>query len=206
MLDFEILAVGPLACNCTLLWCPQSKMGAVVDPGDESGRILERINKLGISVQAILLTHAHFDHLGGAAHLQSQWDCPVFMHAEDLPMMERLDEQTGHFRFPSIQKPAITPLGDDLPLNIKSLHTPGHSLGSSSFLTDSAKGPIAIVGDTLFAQGVGRTDLWGGSWESLGNSIRTQLYTLPPDTFVIPGHGPNTTIAAERSKNPYVRG
>jgi glyoxylase-like metal-dependent hydrolase (beta-lactamase superfamily II) len=206
MLDFEILTVGPLGCNCIILWEPQSKLGVVVDPGDEPERISGQIKKLGLTIQAILLTHAHFDHVGGVAQLQSQWNCPVFLHPEDIPLIECLDEQTRQYRFPTIQKPIIAPLGDDLPLNIKHLHTPGHSLGSSTFLADSPKGLIAMTGDTLFAHGVGRSDLWGGSWESLENSIRTHLYTLGPDTFVIPGHGSYTTIAAERSKNPYVRG
>jgi len=205
MLDFEILAVGALGCNCVLLWHPQSRMGVVVDPGDEAERISERVDKLGVSIQAILLTHAHFDHVGAAAALQNRWGCPVFIHSEDISLLELLDTQTATYGIQSIQKPNITPLRDDLPLGLKALHTPGHSLGSSTFLADSGKGKVALTGDLLFSKGVGRTDLWGGSWETLENSIRTHLYTLDPDTFVIPGHGPTTTIGAERKGNPYVR-
>ena len=208
MLEIEILAVGPLACNCALLWDAQSKAGAVVDPGDEAERISERIEKLGISVQAILLTHAHFDHVGAAAALQNRWGCPVFIHPEDISLLELLDTQTATYGIQPVQKPNITPidLGGDLPLGLKALHTPGHSPGSLTFLADSGKGKAALTGDVLFSKGVGRTDLWGGSWETLENSIRTHLYTLDPDTFVIPGHGPTTTIGSERKGNPYVRG
>jgi glyoxylase-like metal-dependent hydrolase (beta-lactamase superfamily II) len=123
-----------------------------------------------------------------------------------MPLLDQMDEQTEHFRFPRIQKPKVTPLDGELPLELKAVHTPGHSRGSVAFLTASAKGGVAIVGDTLFCKGVGRTDLFGGSWDALENSVRTQLYTLDPDTLVIPGHGPNTTIGSERSKNPFVRG
>ena len=209
MLNFEILAVGELGCNCVLLWDTQSKVGVAVDPGDEAERISERVDKLGISIQAILLTHAHFDHVGAAAALQNRWDCPVLIHSEDISLLERLDAQTAAYGIQPIQKTNITPLSDlsdDLPLEIKAIHTPGHSPGSSSFLAESDKGRVALTGDALFFKGVGRTDLWGGSWEILENSIRTHLYTLDSDTFVIPGHGPTTTIGAERKGNPYVRG
>jgi glyoxylase-like metal-dependent hydrolase (beta-lactamase superfamily II) len=181
---------------------------------------------LGVDVKAVLLTHAHFDHLGAAAELQALWGCPLYLHPDDMPLFDQLDEQTEHFRFPRIQKPKVTPLAADaapqaaalasqagqallegeLPLKLKAVHTPGHSPGSMAFLAESAKGGVAIVGDTLFCKGVGRTDLFGGSWDALENSVRTQLYTLAPDTLVIPGHGPNTTIGSERSKNPFVRG
>ena len=206
MLDFEILEVGQLGCNCAILWDTSDKMAAVVDPGAEAERISKAIDRLGVSIKAILLTHAHFDHVGAAATLQELWNCPVLLHPLDMPLIEHIDEQTSHFRFPSIKKPAVSPLGDELPLGLGLMHTPGHSPGSCSFLTETKKGPTVLSGDTLFAKGVGRTDLLGGNFEALANSIRTKLYTLPPETVVIPGHGPKTTIAAERSGNPHVRG
>jgi len=206
MLDFEIITVGRLGCNCVILWDLESKAGAVVDPGDEAEKISKLVEQLGVVVKAILLTHAHFDHVGGAAELQTLWGCPLYLHKDDIPLLEQLDEQTDHFRYPRVPKPDVTPLGGELPLNLKTLHTPGHSPGSSAFLLDSVKGSVAIVGDTLFCRGVGRTDLFGGSWDALENSIRTKLYTLDADTLVIPGHGPNTTIGSERSNNSFVRG
>lgn len=206
MLDFEILSVGQLACNCIILWNSESKKGVVVDPGDEAERISGQVTNREIDIQAILLTHAHFDHLGAATSLQTQWKCPVFLHPEDTPMLESLDYQTTKFRMPSIIKPTITTLHDELPLGITCIHTPGHSPGSSTFLTESPKGKVALTGDTIFAKGVGRTDLLGGSWDLLEKSIRTKLYALDPNTLIIPGHGPNSTIASERNGNPYVKG
>jgi glyoxylase-like metal-dependent hydrolase (beta-lactamase superfamily II) len=131
------------------------------------------------------------------------------MHDGDIAMIDHLDEQTATYGASHIEKPEITPfvalMPRPLPLGIKVIHTPGHSPGSSTFLAETLKGKVALTGDTLFAQGVGRTDLWGGDWETLENSIRTKLYTLDPETLVIPGHGPNTTIATERGRNPYVK-
>ncbi|MDR1841143.1 MAG: MBL fold metallo-hydrolase [Holophagales bacterium] len=206
MLNFEILTVGPLGCNCVLLWDAEFKAGVAVDTGDEAGRISERVDSLGVNIQAILLTHAHFDHVGGALELQNHWKCPVLLHPDDIPLLERINEQTAHFRSAAVQKPNVTPINDELPLEIKTAHTPGHSPGSSIFLFDSVRGKAVLSGDTLFSAGVGRSDLMGGSWEALENSIRAQLYTLDPGTLVIPGHGPNTTIGIERGRNPYVRG
>jgi len=206
MFDFEIIPVGLLGCNCILLWDTQSKEGALVDPGAEAERISEHIKELNINIKAILLTHAHFDHVGDAAALQNLWTCPVFLHTDDFPLLELLNEQTESYGIPPIQKPDATPLRDDLPLGIKAVSTPGHSAGSSTFLFESTKGKTALVGDTLFSKGVGRTDLWGGSRKTLENSIKTKLYTLDDDTLVIPGHGPSTTIGSERRGNPFVRG
>jgi len=206
MLDFEILEVGQLGCNCVILWDPSDKMASVVDPGDEAERISKQVNQLGVTVKSIILTHAHFDHVGAAAALQELWDCPVLLHPSDMPLLARLDDQTSFYRFPTIKKPIVSPFSEELPLGIKPIHTPGHTSGSSSLLAVMESGPVVLSGDTLFAGGIGRTDKWGASYDALVDSIRTKLYTLAPDTMVIPGHGPTTTIAAELSGNPFVRG
>ena len=206
MLDFHILTVGPLACNCIILWESAAKTGVVVDPGDEAGTISKRVKKLNLDIKAILLTHAHFDHVGAAAELQQQWGCPVLLHPGDDPLLEHIGSQTASFGLPPIQKPKVEQLNGDLPLGITMVHTPGHSPGSSSFLANSTKGRLVLSGDTLFCQGVGRTDFWGGDWENLADSVRAKLYTLDPDTIVLPGHGPQTTIDTERKGNPFIRG
>ncbi|MCL1894543.1 MAG: MBL fold metallo-hydrolase [Holophagaceae bacterium] len=206
MFEYEILVVGQLECNCIILWDTESKAGVVVDPGDEAKRIASKAEAHSLTIEAILLTHAHFDHLGAATELQGIWECPVYLHPDDNEMFDSLDFQTSKFRMPPIKKPAITPLADKLPLGIRFLHTPGHSPGSSTFLATSLKSPIALTGDTIFCKGVGRTDLWGGSWELLENSIRTQLYVLDSNTVIIPGHGSTSTIGSERTGNPFVRG
>jgi glyoxylase-like metal-dependent hydrolase (beta-lactamase superfamily II) len=206
MLNYESLTVGPLGVNCILLWDPANNTGVVVDPGDEADAIAARAAKLGLTIQAVLLTHAHFDHVGAAAALQELWACPVMLHPGDFPMLDRLNDQTANFGLPPINKPKVSPLAPELPIGIASAHTPGHSPGSSIFLAESSEGKFVLSGDTLFCGGVGRTDLWGGSWETLENSIRSQLYSLDPETIVLPGHGPNTSIGAERKRNPYVRG
>jgi len=206
MLDFEILGVGQLGCNCVILWNTSDKVATLVDPGDEVERISKAVDRLDISVKTILLTHAHFDHVGAAAALQELWNCPVLLHPLDMPLLEQIDEQTSYFRFPPIKKPNASPFSDELPLSLGLMHTPGHSPGSCSFLAETTKGMTLLSGDTLFAGGVGRTDLLGGDFHSLENSIRTKFYTLPHETIVIPGHGPKTTIAAERRGNPHVRG
>jgi len=125
MLNFEVIAVGPLGCNCVLLWDAESKIGVAVDTGDETERIAERANHLNLGIKAILLTHAHFDHVGSAAPLQNLWGCPVFLHTDDIPLLERINEQTAIYGLSPIQKPDVTPMtsefseSSELPLGIK---------------------------------------------------------------------------------------
>jgi hydroxyacylglutathione hydrolase len=205
MLKFETFPVGPISANCVLVWDPGQGTGVVIDPGEEAERIRTRVEALGFKVSAILQTHAHFDHLGAAKVLQDLWGCPVYLHPSDMYLVETLDMQTGLFGMKSIPAPAITELhpGDVL-FGLKVLHTPGHTPGCCCFLGDFEQGPVVISGDTLFQGGVGRTDLWGGHWDQLAASIRTELYTLEDRTLVIPGHGPMTTIGEEAENNAFV--
>ncbi len=206
MLRLESFAVGPLACNCSLLWDPEKATGVVVDPGGEGKRIARRVEELGFTVQALLHTHAHFDHVGASRELQELWQCPAYLHQGDDPLLENLDMQTGLFGMPSIPKPETehAPHGDRRH-GLGILHTPGHTPGSCCFHGAFEEGSLVLSGDTLFQGGVGRTDLWGGSWAQLEDSIRRHLYTLAPGTLVIPGHGPSTTIGEEAVDNPFVR-
>jgi len=207
MLNLESFPVGPLGCNCSLLWDPSTGLGLVVDPGGDGTKIRKRVETLGFKVTALLHTHAHFDHVGATRELQDLWQCPAHLHGDDTFLIEALSQQTARFGMPPIPQPTMADLNaGDRHLDLTTLHTPGHTPGSCCFHGDFAKGRVVLAGDTLFQGGVGRTDLWGGNFEYLEASIRRELYTLDGATLVIPGHGPATTIGEEVRTNPYVRG
>lgn len=206
MLKLESFPVGPLGCNCSLLWDPATGRGVVVDPGGDGAKIRRRVEALGFTVTALLHTHAHFDHVGATKELQDLWQCPAHLHGEDGFLIEALAQQTGMFGMPAIPRPDMVPLAaGDRHLDLTTLHTPGHTPGSCCFHGAFEKGQVVLAGDTLFRGGVGRTDLWGGSWDHLEESIRRELYVLDGATLVIPGHGPATTIGEEAGGNPFVR-
>jgi hydroxyacylglutathione hydrolase len=206
MLNLESFPVGPLGCNCSLLWEPATGLGVVVDPGGDGAKIRKRVEALGFKVTALLHTHAHFDHVGATRELQDLWQCPAFLHGDDTFLIEALQQQTGMFGMPAIPQPDMQDLQvGDRHLDLTTMHTPGHTPGSSCFHGEFAKGKVLLAGDTLFRGGVGRTDLWGGSWELLEQSIKRELYTLEDATLVIPGHGPATTLGEEAASNPFVR-
>lgn len=206
MLRLETFPVGPLGCNCTLVWDADTGRGVVVDPGGEADRIQRRVEALGFQVTALLHTHAHFDHVGATRELQDLWQCPAHLHGADGFLIEALDLQTGMFGMPAIPRPEMADLqAGDRHLGLDTLHTPGHTPGSCCFHGPWERGQVLLAGDTLFQGGVGRTDLWGGDWDQLVESLRVQVYTLDPGTLVIPGHGPSTTVGAEARTNPFVR-
>ncbi|HET6329670.1 MAG TPA: MBL fold metallo-hydrolase [Holophagaceae bacterium] len=207
VLKLESFPVGPLGCNCSLLWDPETGRGLVVDPGGDGAKIRRRVETLGFKVMALLHTHAHFDHVGATKELQDRWQCPAHLHEGDDFLIENLDTQTGAFGMPPIPTPDMAALnaGDRFDA-LTTLHTPGHTPGSCCFHGGFEKGAVLLAGDTLFRRGVGRTDLWGGDFNQLEASIQGQLYGLGEGTLVIPGHGPATTIGEERAQNPFVRG
>ncbi|HZU52435.1 MAG TPA: MBL fold metallo-hydrolase [Holophagaceae bacterium] len=206
-MKLESFPVGPLGCNCSLLWEPETGQGLVVDPGGDGAKIRRRVEALGFKVTALLHTHAHFDHVGATKELQELWQCPAHLHDSDSFLIENLDDQTSAFGMPGIPAPDMAALnaGDRFSA-LATLHTPGHTPGSCCFTGDFEKGAVLLAGDTLFRRGVGRTDLWGGDFGQLEASIQGQLYGLGERTLVIPGHGPATTIGEERAQNPFVRG
>jgi glyoxylase-like metal-dependent hydrolase (beta-lactamase superfamily II) len=206
MLKLESFPVGPLGCNCTLLWEPELGTGVVVDPGGEAGRIQRRVAALGFKVTALLHTHAHFDHVGATRELQDLWQCPAYLHEADNPLLANLDLQTRMFGLDAIPAPETQGLAHgDRHLGLGTLHTPGHTPGSCCFHGTFERGGVVLAGDTLFQGGVGRTDLWGGSFEQLEASIQRELYVLDDATLVIPGHGSATTIGQEAEANPFVQ-
>lgn len=224
----EVLPVGWLQCNCSVLGDPETKEALVVDPGDEVERVLEVIRAHGLNVRAIVNTHAHIDHVGGLAKMQAATGAPILMHGDDLELYRILDRQAQMIGMPMPPVAKVDSLlkeGDAVRwggYEARVLHTPGHTRGSVCLYiparqeegTEVKEGKEMkeseeeklIAGDTLFAGSIGRTDLWGGSFEDIMQSIRSKLLALPDHTVVYPGHGPATTIGDERDTNPFLRG
>ena len=207
----EVLPVGWLRCNCHVVGDSATREAIVVDPGDETERILEVLHRHNLRVKSIVITHAHPDHVGGAAQLKAATGAPILMHADDLWLLENVPMQCAAFGFPAppaVEMDAALRSGGELrwgrDLRAQVLHTPGHSPGSICLYLPERK--IVFAGDTLFAGSIGRTDLWGGSSDALLRSIHTHLLGLDAATAVFPGHGPETTIGEERNRNPFLRG
>jgi glyoxylase-like metal-dependent hydrolase (beta-lactamase superfamily II) len=204
----EILPVGALQCNCSILGDETSGDAIVVDPGDEIQRILAVLERHNLTVKQILITHAHIDHIAGAARLKAITGAPILYNANDLPLVKMMDVQAGWLGMatPEVHRPDDT-LDDGKHISISGLtgsilHTPGHTQGSVCLYLPAQN--LLLAGDTLFAGSVGRTDLPGGDSHALIRSIRSKLLTLPDATLVVPGHGPRTTIGEERESNPYL--
>ncbi len=203
--------VGLLQCNCTIVADPKTKDAIVIDPGGHAERIVAEIERLGVTVRALIHTHAHLDHIGATHGVKAATAAEVMLHPDDRFLYENVPMQAAPFSFEVFPVPSIDrELNDGLALSAgsvraKVLHTPGHTPGSCSFevrLSDEA--PLLFTGDTLFRGGIGRTDLWGGDMELELASIRTRLFSYPDATPVTPGHGPTTTIGRERKSNPFL--
>ena len=210
MLQFRILPVTPYQQNCTLLWCDQTQRAVIVDPGGELDRLRALIKDTGVTLEKILLTHGHFDHVGAAGLLAEYLDLPIVgPHRGDAFLLESLPSQCASFGFPPVA--AFTPdqwLGDgDLiefgTIRLEAIHCPGHTPGHVIF--HSAANRLAQVGDVIFQGSIGRTDFPRGNHEDLINSIRQRVFPLGDDLRLIPGHGPMSTVGAERRGNPFVR-
>ena len=213
----ETFPVGALQCNCTIIGDENTGEAIVIDPGDEVTRIHRRLMSLDLKLRQILVTHAHIDHVGGLAKLYQYTGAPVMMHSDDLPLYRGMEMQAA---FLGIRTPELTEVhqllkeGDILQWGdffASVLHTPGHSPGSVSLYLPNDSGNLSLSqpqlfsGDTLFSGSIGRTDLWGGSYDEIVASLKDKLLQLPDSTIVHPGHGASTTIGHERDTNPFLK-
>jgi len=201
------IVVGPLEVNCYILGCEDTKEAAIIDPGDNADEIISNIEKEGLNPKFIINTHAHFDHIGGVKAIQDHFKIDFILHEGDLFLVENASEQATAFGLKPISKPEVNKNvtnGEKVILGnkfITVIHTPGHSPGGVCYYS----GNNVFVGDTLFAGSIGRTDLPGGSYDTLINSIKENLFPLGDSTIVYPGHGPSTTIGNEKEHNPFLK-
>lgn len=205
-----ILPVGLLQCNCSIFGDAQGGEAIVIDPGDEIEKITAELERHQLKVRAIVITHAHIDHVAGAHKLRALTGAPVYMNKRDTELLNALDVQARWLGVeipPQVEIDVAADAGTVLQLGAADFHvlsTPGHTQGSLSLWIPQENRLIA--GDTLFRDSIGRTDLPGGDSQQILASIKTQLLTLPEDATVIPGHGANTTIGREKERNPFLRG
>lgn len=196
MLNVHTLTLGSYQTNCYIIHDESSKSCCIIDPGYTPEVVLQELTRLGLTAQAILLTHCHFDHVGGVRQIAAETDCDVYLCADDLAMPPMLTGGTPYYTKTYTHRQQLELAG----LSLCVLHTPGHTPGSVCLMVEDA----IFSGDTLFAGSCGRTDLPGGSWSTILKSLRS-LSALELDYRVYPGHGESTTLAAEKRYNPYMR-
>jgi glyoxylase-like metal-dependent hydrolase (beta-lactamase superfamily II) len=201
------VTVGMLEENCYLYACPHTREAVIIDPGDEATRILDTIQELQLLPKYIINTHGHIDHICAIDEVSERYPVPLAIHAADVPMYTDTQMALLFDRVPPLvkkQPDILLKEGDTITfgtLSLKVVHTPGHSLGSICLISD----PFCVFsGDTLFYRSIGRTDLPGGDYAQIEQSIRNKLYTLEDDLVVFPGHGQPTTIIEEKYENPFV--
>jgi hydroxyacylglutathione hydrolase len=205
-MHIETIVVGMFATNCYLLTDPQTSQAVLIDPGAEADRVIKKVEDKQIKLQYIVNTHCHIDHACEVAQVQKYFNVPFYIHEEEAPLLKMLPEQGRLFGLVVKDTPTVTAYikdGEVLQFgNMKGrvLHTPGHSPGGISINFDNH----LFVGDCLFMDSIGRTDLYRGDYDQLIHSIKTKLLTFDDSVTVYPGHGPSTTIGREKALNPFL--
>jgi hydroxyacylglutathione hydrolase len=207
-LKVHVMEVGPLAVNAYLVERPEDRRAVVIDPGDEGEAILAVLGERDLSLDKILLTHGHFDHVGGVASLKEKTGAPVHVHAADAALMKAARRHGLMFGLtvPDPPEPDVlvadgelVPFGN---LSFRVVHTPGHTPGCVTYIIEN----MAFVGDLIFQGSIGRTDFPGGDHEALLESVRKSIFVLDDATVLLPGHGPATTVGNEKRYNPFFTG
>lgn len=209
MMQFQIIPVTAFQENCSIIWCEKTMAGAIVDPGGEFELLVKAVEKLNVNITKILLTHGHLDHVGAAKALANHYHVKIYgPQQEDKFLLDNLPQQSVQFGFPFceafepdiwLQEGDIVQIGDE---QLSVLHCPGHTPGHIVFIHHQQR--IALVGDVLFNNSIGRTDFPRGNYTDLISSIKNKLFVLGDDITFIPGHGPTSTFGQERINNPFL--
>jgi hydroxyacylglutathione hydrolase len=206
-MKYELVIVGALETNCYLVYCEETLECAVVDPGADPDKIIHVINELGLKPAILINTHGHVDHVGANKDIKEKYSIPLCIHSADSKMLDNVLATAMGLILGAKKSPKPDRFledGEKIPIgrsHLEVLHTPGHSPGSISL----SAGEFLLSGDLLFCGGVGRTDLPGGSWSVLEDSIRNRIFLFPDETVVLPGHGPATSVGQEKMTNPFIR-
>lgn len=205
----EIIVVGPLQCNCSILSCEKTLEAVIIDPGDEAQKIVKYVQAQNLKVKYVIHTHAHFDHFAGTAGVKAAIDATLCLHKADELLYQNLPMQGQMFGMHFDPAPPIEKFIENEETiafgecKVEVIHTPGHSPGSICLKCQFPGGEKLFSGDTLFRESVGRSDLWGGDHRTLISSIKTRLFPLEDGLPVYPGHGPDTSIWHEKKNNPF---